>query len=108
MNKQKIIDEVLEECRKQLNKAYSDSDNDIELTGTDVALINENLETVVHPVELFEAGTLLNCGGWEAFCIVNSEGDRWVTINGEQYSDEQLADLVRHNGAKVTVIHWGL
>lgn len=104
MNKQKIIDEVLEECRKQLNKAYSD----IELTGTEVELINKDLETIAYPVELFEAGTLLNCGGWEAFCIVNMEGNRWVTINGEQYSDEQFADLMRHNGAKVMVIHWGL
>lgn len=106
MNKQKMIDEVLEECRKQLNKAYSD--NDIELTGTEVELINKDLETIAYPVELFSCGTVLNCGGWEAFCIMNSEGNRWVTISGEQYSDEQLADLMRHNGAKVMVIHWGL
>lgn len=108
MNKQKIIGEVLEEVRKQLNEAYNASDNDIELRGTEVELINKDLETIAYPVELFEAGTLLNCGGWEAFCIVNSEGNRWVTINGEQYSDEQFADLMRHNGAKVMVIHWGL
>lgn len=106
MNKQKIIDEVLEECRKQLNKAYSD--NDIELEPGEVELINKDLETVAYPVELFSCGTVLNCGGWEAFCIVNSEGNRWVTINGEQYSDEQFVDLMRHNGAKVMVIHWGL
>lgn len=42
------------------------------------------------------------------FCIVNSEGNRWVTINGEQYSDEQFADLMRHNGSKVMVIHGGM
>lgn len=72
-------DDALEECRKQLNKAY----NDIEL-------INKDLETIAYPVELFSCGTVLNCGGWEAFCIVNSE---------------QLADLMRHNGAKVMVIH---
>lgn len=101
MNKQKMIEEV----RKRLNEAC---DNDIELTGTDVELINENLETVVYLVEHFNCGTVLNCGGWEAFCIVNSEGNRWVTINGEQYSDEQFADLMRHNGDKVMVIHWGL
>lgn len=102
MNKQQIIEEV----RKQLNEAYN-NDN-IELGPTEVELINENLETVAYPVELFEAGTLLNCSGWEAFCIVNSEGNRWVTINGEQYSDEQFADLMRHNGSKVMVIHGGM
>lgn len=106
MNKQQIIDEVLEECRKQLNEAYN-NDN-IELGPTEVELITKDLETVAYPAELFEAGTLLNCGGWEAFCIVNSEGNRWVTINGEQYSDEQFADLMRHNGSKVMVIHGGM
>lgn len=105
MNKQQIIDEVLEEVRKRLDETCNDN---IELAPTEVELINNDLETVVYPVEHFDCGTVLNCGGWEAFCIVNIDGKRWVTINGEQYSDEQLADLMRHNGAKVMVIHWGL
>lgn len=66
------------------------------------------LTLTVYPVEHFNCGTVLNCSGWEAFCIVNSEGNRWVTINGEQYSDEQFADLMRHNGSKVMVIHGGM
>lgn len=105
MNKQKIIDEVLEEFRKKLDKAYNDTQD---LKGTEVELINNDLETVAYPVEHFDCGTVLNCGGWEAFCTVNIDGKRWVTINGEQYSDEQFADFMHHNGAKVMVIHWGL
>lgn len=106
MNKQQIIDEVLEECRKQLNETYG---NDIELGPTKVELITKDLETTAYPVTLFECGTLLNCGGWEAFLIINDELERrWVTFSGEQYSDGQFADHMRRNGAKVMVIHWGL
>jgi hypothetical protein len=98
-----MIDDAVEEFRKKLGKEFT------ELTGTQVELINKDLETVTYSVENFDTGTLLNCGGWEAFLIVNGElGRRWVTFSGEQYSDEQLADLMRHNGAKVTVIHWGM
>lgn len=106
MNKQQIIDEVLEEFRQKLDKAYNDTPD---LKGTQVELIDSDLETVVYPVECFYPGTVLNCGGWEAFCITNEELERrWVTINGEQYSDEQFANLIRRCGAKVAVIHWGM
>lgn len=109
MNKQQIIDEVLEACRKQLEDVYDYNENDIETTGTQVKLINNDLETVVYNLEYFATGTLLNCGGWEAFLIANDKSERrWVTFSGEQYSDERLADLMRHNGAKVMVIHWGI
>jgi hypothetical protein len=104
-NIQKMIDDAVEEFRKKLEKEFKEP----ELTGTQVELINKDLETVVYPVEEFDIGTLLNCGGWEAFLIGDGElGRRWVTFSGEQYADEQLADLMRHNGAKVMVIHWGL
>lgn len=103
-NIQKMIDDAVEEFRKKLENEFKEP----ELTGTQVELINKDLETVVYPVEEFDVGTLLNCGGWEAFLIIDGMERRWVTFSGEQYSDEQLADLMRHNGAKVTVIHWGL
>lgn len=107
MNKQQMIDETLEEFRKKLDEVYNN--DSIELGPTEVELINKNLETVAYPAELFEVGTLLNCGGWEAFCITNEELERrWVTFNGQQYSDGQLADLLRHNGSKVMVIHGGM
>lgn len=104
MDIQKMIDDAIEEFRKKLEKEFKQP----ELTGTQVELINKDLETVVYPVEEFDIGTLLNCGGWEAFLINDGPERRWVTFSGEQYADEQLADLMRHNGAKVTVIHWGL
>lgn len=104
MNIQKMIDDAVEEFRKKLEKEFKQPG----LTGTQVELINKDLETVVYPVEEFDIGTLLNCGGWEAFLINDGPERRWVTFSGEQYADEQLADLMRHNGAKVTVIHWGL
>lgn len=103
-NIQKMINDAVEEFRKKLEKEFKEP----ELTGTQVELINKDLETVVYPVEEFDVGTLLNCGGWEAFLINDGPERRWVTFSGEQYADEQLADLMRHNGAKVTVIHWGL
>ena len=103
-NIQKIINDAVEEFRKKLEKEFKEP----ELTGTQVELINKDLETVVYPVEEFDVSTLLNCGGWEAFLIIDGMERRWVTFSGEQYADEQLADLMRHNGAKVTVIHWGL
>lgn len=103
-NIQKMINDAVEEFRKKLEKEFKEP----ELTGTQVELINKDLETVVYPVEEFDVGTLLNCGGWEAFLIIDGMERRWVTFSGEQYADEQLADLMRHNGAKVTVIHWGL
>lgn len=103
-NIQKMIDDAVEEFRKKLEKEFKQPG----LTGTQVELINKDLETVVYPVEEFDIGTLLNCGGWEAFLINDGPERRWVTFSGEQYADEQLADLMRHNGAKVTVIHWGL
>lgn len=102
MDIQKMIDDAVEEFRKKLEKEFT------ELSGTQVELINKDLETVVYPVEEFDTGTLLNCGGWEAFLINDGPERRWVTFSGEQYSDEQLAVLLRHNGAKVMVIHWGL
>lgn len=103
-NIQKMIDDAIEEFRKKLEKEFKQP----ELTGTQVELINKDLETVVYSVEEFDVGTLLNCGGWEAFLINDGPKRRWVTFSGEQYADEQLADLMHHNGAKVTVIHWGL
>lgn len=104
-NIQKMIDDAVEEFRKKLEKEFKEP----ELTATQVELINKDLETVIYPLEEFDTGTLLNCGGWEAFLIVNDGLERrWVTFSGEQYADEQLADLMRHNGSKVTVIHWGL
>lgn len=105
-NIQKMIDDAIEEFRKKLDEAYNTDST--ELSGTQVELINKDLETVVYPVENFDTGTLLNCGGWEAFLINDGPERRWVTFSGEQYSNEQLADLMRHNGAKVMVIHWGL
>lgn len=105
-NIQKMTDDAIEEFRKKLDEAYNTDST--ELSGTQVELINKDLETVVYPVENFDTGTLLNCGGWEAFLINGELGRRWVTFSGEQYSDEQPADLMRHNGAKVMVIHWGL
>lgn len=103
-NIQKMINDAVEEFRKKLEKEFKEP----ELTGTQVELINKDLETVVYPVEEFEVGTLLNCGGWEAFLINDGPERRWVTFSDEQYADEQLADLMRHNGSKVSVIHWGL
>lgn len=99
-----MIDDAVEEFRKKLEKEFKEP----ELTGTQVELINKDLETVVYPVEEFDTGTLLNCGGWEAFLINDGPEHRWVTSSGEQYADEQLADLMRHNGSKVSVIHWGM
>ena len=92
---------------KRLENAFIQPE--IELTATEVELITKELGSVAYPVGLFETGTLLNCGGWEAFCIVNEELDRrWVTFNGQQYSDEQFAALMRRNGGRVMVIHWGM
>lgn len=105
-NIQKMIDDAIEEFRKKLDEAYNTDST--ELSGTQVELINKDLETVVYPVEEFDVGTLLNCGGWEAFLTIDGMERRWVTFSGEQYADEQLADLMRHNGTKVMVIHWGL
>ena len=98
------IKKAVEEFRKKLEKEFKEP----ELTGTRVELINKDVETVIYPVEEFDVGALLNCGGWEAFLINDGPERRWVTFSGEQYSDEQLADLMRHNGSKVSVIHWGL
>lgn len=107
MNKQQMIDEAVEEFRKKLDEVYNN--DSIELGPTDVLLITNDLETVAYRVELFETGTLLNCGGWVAFLITNYELERrWVTFNGQQYSDGQFVDLMRHNGDKAMVIHWGV
>jgi hypothetical protein len=106
-NIQQEIDDAVEEFRKKLENALTKPKT--ELGATEVELINKELESVAYPVELFETGTLLNCGGWEAFCTVNEELDhRWVTFNGQQYSDGQFANLVRRNGDRVMVIHWGM
>lgn len=103
---QKKIDEAVEEFRKKLDEVYNDN---IELMDTQVEMINDDLGTVIYPIEHFSCGTVLNCGGWVAFCIINNRSGRhWVTANGEQFSDEQLADLTRYNGSKVMVIHEGM
>jgi hypothetical protein len=68
-NIQKMINDAVEEFRKKLEKEFKEP----ELTGTQVELINKDLETVVYPVEEFDIGTLLNCGGWEAFLIGDGE-----------------------------------
>lgn len=103
--RQKKIDEAVEEFRQKLNEAYNDN---AELTGTQVRVINFDLETSIEDLEYFRSGTLLNCGGWEAFRFVNNNQEyAWMTFNGEQLSDEQLADLMRHNGSNAMVIHEG-
>lgn len=106
MNKQKMIDEVLEECRKQLNEAYN---NDrIELGPTEVELINKYLGTIAYPIELFKTGTLLNCGGWEAFCITKDELERrWVSgYGGERTHDEMFVSILLHRD-HVFLLHKG-
>lgn len=103
---QQQIDKVVEEFRKQLENIHMA--DDIETTGTQVRVINFDLETSIADLKYFRSGTLLNCGGWEAFRFVNNNQEyAWMTFNGEQLSDEQLADLMRHNGSNVMVIHEG-
>ena len=105
-NVQQQIDKVVKEFRKQLENIHMT--DEIETTGTQVRVINFDLETSVADLEYFRSGTLLNCGGWEAFRFVNDNQEySWVTFSGEQLSDEQLADLMRHNGSNVMVIHEG-
>lgn len=100
------VDKLLEGISTLVRSEFEDSPK---LSGTQFQILDKDLNTTVVDAMGFSSGVLMNMGGWEAFCILNSEFDRyWITYNGEIYDDYEFAELARKCNGKVMVIHGGL
>lgn len=105
MNKQQIIDEVLEEVRKWLEDEFKEP----ELTGTQFECIDNNGELFIADAQEVNTGTLIIVDNWEVFRILEtSERKPWITYRGDAYTHEQFAELMRDECVKPKIIHWGL
>lgn len=100
------VDKLLEGISTLVRSEFEDSPK---LSGTQFQILDRNLNTTVVNATSFSYGALMNMGGWEVFCILNSEFERcWITYNGEIYDDYGFAELARKCKGKVMVIHGGL
>lgn len=106
MNKQQIIDEVLEEVRKRLEDEFTES----ELTRTEFKCIDTKGEVIIVNSKEVPAGTVIGNGtDWEAFRILSFSGESpWVTYTGTKHTHETFAHMVRCRGRLPKIIHWGL
>lgn len=87
----------------------SELEDNPKLSGTEFQILDRDLNTTVVDATSFSAGVLMNMGGWEVFCFVNSEFERcWISFNGEAYNDYEFAEIARKCNGKVMVIHEGL
>nr|DAX24251.1 MAG TPA: hypothetical protein [Caudoviricetes sp.] len=102
-NVQEMIDEAVEEFRKKLEKEFT------ELTGTQFECIDNNGELFVADAKELNTGTLILVEDWEVFRVQETpEQEPWITYNGEPYSHEQFAKLMRKQFFKPKIIHVGL
>lgn len=99
------LDSLIKAFVKTLEEATSTSD----LTSTHFECFTpECLRIVMDSLDI-EPGTVVVVGGWEVFCILNSEFERrWIAYRGEIYNDYEFAELARKCNGKVMVIHAGL
>lgn len=100
------VDKLLEGISTLVRSELEDSPK---LSGTQFQILDRDLNTAVVDAKSFSSGALMNMGGWEAFCTLNSEFERcWITYSGEIYNDYEFAELARKCNGKVMVIHGGL
>lgn len=100
------VDKLLEGISALVRSEFEDSPK---LSGTQFQIIDRDLNTSVVDATNFDPGTLMNMGGWEVFCILNSEFERrWIADSGEIYNDYEFAELARKCKGKVMVIHEGM
>ena len=100
------VDKLLEDISTLVRSKFEDSPK---LSGTQFQILDRDLNTAVVDATSFSSGVLMNMGGWEVFCVINSEPERrWIAYNGEIYNDYEFADLARKCNGKVMVIHEGL
>lgn len=79
------------------------------MSSTEFQIIDRDLNAAVVDAKSFSFGTLMNMGGWEVFCIINSKFERrWIAYSGETYDDYEFAEIARKCKGKVMVIHGGL
>ena len=100
------VDKLLEGISTLVRSEFEDSPK---LSGTEFQILDRNLNTTVVDATSISPGVLMNMGGWEVFCILNSDFEKcWVTYNGEIYDDSGFAELARKCNGKVMMIHEGL
>ena len=100
------VDKLLEGISTLVRSELEDSPK---LSGTQFQILDRDLNTTVVDATSFSSGVLMNMGGWEVFCILNSKSERrWIAYSGEIYNDYEFAELARKCNGKVMVIHGGL
>ena len=100
------VDKLLEGISTLVRSELEDSPK---LRGTEFQILDKDLNTTVVDATSFSPGVLMNMGGWEVFCILNSAFERrWIAYSGEIYNDYEFAELARKCNGKVMVIHSGL
>lgn len=100
------VDKLLEGISTLVRSEFEESPK---LSGTQFQILDRDLNTVVVDATSFSSGVLMNMGGWEVFCTLNSESERcWIAYSGEIYSDYEFAELARKCNGKVMMIHEGL
>lgn len=100
------VDKLLEGISTLVRSELEESPK---LSGTEFQILDRDLNAAVVDATCFSPGVLMNMGGWEVFCTLNSEFDRrWIDSSGETYNDHEFAELARKCNGKVMVIHEGL
>lgn len=100
------VDKLLDGISTLVRSEFEDSPK---LSGTQFQILDRDLNTTVVDAKSFSPGVLMNMGGWEVFCILDSKFKRrWIAYNGEIYNDYEFAEIARKCNGKVMVIHGGL
>lgn len=100
------VDKLLEGISTLVRSELEDNQK---LSGTQFQILDKDLSTTVVDATSFSFGVLMNMGGWEVFCTLNSKFERrWIAYSGEIYNDYEFAELARKCNGKVMVIHGGL
>ena len=79
------------------------------MSGTEFQILDRDLNAAVVDAKNFSSGVLMNMGGWEVLCILNSKFERcWIAYSGGIYNDYEFAEIARKCKGRVMIIHGGL
>lgn len=74
------VDKLLEGISTLVRSELEDSPK---LSSTEFQILDRDLNAAVVDATCFSPGALMNMGGWEVFCIINSESERrWIAYSG--------------------------
>ena len=82
--------------------------NTSDLTRTQFECYTPECQRIMMDSLDIEPGTVICVGGWEAMRIVETDNKAWVKYDGQTYTHEEFADIVRSAYDVVRVVHYGI